>query len=467
MCIDSSMRSAPNGPRHTETPNVLQIHALPIDPAPGRAEATWKSALMAFARRGLVAVTLWLSIYTSLAAQGSTTDSESIELGSRPFYLLEQMAPGPLKDELSRCAAATRHYERTDFSIGHRGAPMRFPEHTRESYVAAATMGAGIVECDVTFTKDRELVCRHDQCDLHATTNIVATELAGKCSQAPQFDAQGNLSNAQAIRCCTSDLTVKEFKSLEGKMDRVNLAATTIQAYLGDEAPRGTLLTHAESIDLLSRLGVGMTPELKIPRVSMPFEGNYAQRHFAQQMIDEYVAAEVDPRRVWPQSFSYEDVLYWVEHTPAFGHQAVFLENRDTTDVNDPVEVAALVPSMQQLARDGVRYLAPPMQMMLAVDPSGRIVPSAYAKAARSNGLQLIGWTTERSGRLETGGGGYYYSTVKDVINNDGDILRVIDVLAQDVGIVGLFSDWPATTTFYANCRPVPGEFLIQGAIGN
>jgi glycerophosphoryl diester phosphodiesterase len=25
-------------------------------------------------------------------------------------------------------------------------------------------------------------------------------------------------------------------------------------------------------------------------------------------------------------------------------------------------------------------------------------------------------------------------------------------VLAQDVGIIGLFSDWPTTTTFYANC---------------
>ena len=25
-------------------------------------------------------------------------------------------------------------------------------------------MGAGILECDVTFTKDLELVCRHAQC---------------------------------------------------------------------------------------------------------------------------------------------------------------------------------------------------------------------------------------------------------------------------------------------------------------
>jgi len=31
-------------------------------------------------------------------------------------------------------------------------------------------------------------------------------------------------------------------------------------------------------------------------------------------------------------------------------------------------------------------------------------------------------------------------------------MLRVLDVLARDVGVRGVFSDWPATTTFYANC---------------
>jgi glycerophosphoryl diester phosphodiesterase len=25
-------------------------------------------------------------------------------------------------------------------------------------------------------------------------------------------------------------------------------------------------------------------------------------------------------------------------------------------------------------------------------------------------------------------------------------------VLAKDVGIMGIFSDWPATVTYYANC---------------
>ena len=64
------------------------------------------------------------------------------------------------------------------FSIAHRGAALMFPEHTEESYRAAARMGAGIVECDVTFTKDKELVCRHAQNDLHRSTNILASNLA-------------------------------------------------------------------------------------------------------------------------------------------------------------------------------------------------------------------------------------------------------------------------------------------------
>ena len=31
-------------------------------------------------------------------------------------------------------------------------------------------------------------------------------------------------------------------------------------------------------------------------------------------------------------------------------------------------------------------------------------------------------------------------------------MLMVLDVLARQVGIRGIFSDWPATVTYYANC---------------
>ena len=107
-------------------------------------------------------------------------------------------------------------FKRTDFSIGHRGAALQFPEHTQESYQAAAKMGAGIMECDVTFTQDKELVCRHSQCDLHTTTNILETALAERCSvpfQPAVFDNNGNLVSAATAQCCTSDITLAEFKS--------------------------------------------------------------------------------------------------------------------------------------------------------------------------------------------------------------------------------------------------------------
>ena len=60
----------------------------------------------------------------------------------------------PLKEHAAALRATGRS-SATDFSIGHRGAALQFPEHTKESYEAGARMGAGILECDVTFTKDR------------------------------------------------------------------------------------------------------------------------------------------------------------------------------------------------------------------------------------------------------------------------------------------------------------------------
>jgi glycerophosphoryl diester phosphodiesterase len=109
-------------------------------------------------------------------------DGDSIQLGPRPFYLVDGMDEGPLKQKLEACKAGPFH--RTTFSIGHRGAAQQFPEHTKEAYEAGARMGAGIVECDVTFTREGELVCRHAENDLHFTTNILQTPLASDMNHA-------------------------------------------------------------------------------------------------------------------------------------------------------------------------------------------------------------------------------------------------------------------------------------------
>ncbi len=178
----------------------------------------------------------------------------------------------------------------------------------------------------------------------------------------------------------------------------------------------------------------------------MPFDG-FTQADYAQKLIDEYKAAGIPAEDVYPQSFNLDDVLYWIENEPDFGKQAVFLESRRDVDPMDPETFS---PSMTELKAMGVNYLAPPLFVLLAQE-DGKIVPSAYAVSAKEAGIELIAWTLERSGPLSSGGG-WYYQTVNDAIDSDGKLYEVVDVLARQVGVKGIFSDWPATTSFYASC---------------
>jgi len=383
--------------------------------------------------------------------RGHEHADQSIQLGPRPFYLIQGMDPGPLKSRLLRCQNGP--FRRTDFSIAHRGAPLQFPEHTKEAYEAGARMGAGIVECDVTFTKDGQLVCRHDECDLHTTTNIVNTDLNASCTT--PWSGAGS-----SPRCCTSDITLAQFKTLKGKMDASNPAATTAAAYLGGTASwrtdlytgRGTLLTLRESIALNKSLGVKHTPELKVGnpvRVAQVFG---SQANYAQAMINEFKRAGVKPRDVYAQSFNLADVTYWVTHEPAFGKQAVYLD-----DVDPSVGIPPLTPAELAAVRaQGVRIFAPPIPALLAVDAANnRLVPSQYAKDIKAAGLGIITWSFERADlRRGAAFGGFYaaYDPEGRVVKKDSDMYYALDALAQDVGVMGVFSDWPATVSYYASC---------------
>ena len=130
-------------------------------------------------------------------------------------------------------------------------------------------------------------------------------------------------------------------------------------------------MTHAESIALLKGLGVKFTPELKAASVAMPYDGDYTQAAYAQQMIDEYKAAGVAPEQVFAQSFNLEDVKYWLAKEPAFGAQAVFLDERDETAGagSDARGDLAAVDGGAEGA--GVNILAPPIWYMLTLTTTG------------------------------------------------------------------------------------------------
>ncbi len=417
-----------------------------------------------------------IAVYSALVPVATAEDGGSkknaVQLGPRPFYLVEGMDPSPLKDKLMRCEDGP--FRRTDFSIGHRGAALQFPEHTKEAYQAGARMGAGIVECDVTFTKGGDLVCRHAENDLHTTTNILQTPLASKCIKPftpATLDAGGSVVTPATAECRTSALSLDEFKSLRGKMDGFNPAAQTVDEFV-DGTPsfrtdlytgRGTLMTLRESIRLNEENGVKHTPELKAgdpASIAAIFGG---QPQYAQAFADVLEDEGVKPNDAFPQSFNVNDILYWVQNTK-YGKQAVFLVDYDdaannillfNTTGQQLVDPAAQLAFFQELKQDGVRIVAPAMPALLAVDGSGHIVPSQLAADLKGMGFEIITWTFERADlRQGASQAGFYFDFDPNgvAIKKDSDMYKALDVLARQVGILGIFSDWPATVTYYANC---------------
>lgn len=383
-----------------------------------------------------------------LIGTACTHTTPDVEPGARPLALIESLPPSALKDQLSACAAGP--FAPSRFSISHRGAPREFPEHTREGYLAAVTMGAGAIECDVTFTKDNQLVCRHSQCDLHSTTNILETPLASTCRQ--PFSPATADQPARA-ECCTSDITLAEFKSLCGRRDRIEPTARSLEQYLDQYAAPGTeseptacgtLMSHADSIELLAPLDVLFIPELKAPMVSMPHR-DMTQAAYMDALINAYRAQGIAPERVRIQSFNPDDLLYLVDRHPEFATNALWLDARGRNPAFAPT-----LADMRATKQAGINTLAPPMPMLLQVDQQGKLQATEYARLAAQAGLELVTWTFENG--QPTDPRNWMYANVRDYLQHDSQMLEILHALHEEVGISGIFSDWPGTTTYYANC---------------
>ena len=379
-------------------------------------------------RRFSLLTLLMLAVGTAQAATNPT---------DRALTLAADLPASALKDRLQNCASGP--FYPTEFSIAHRGAPLGYPEHSREGYIAAANMGAGIIECDVTFTKDLELVCRHSQCDLASSTNILRTELASTCRQ-PFTPAQnGEPASAQ---CCTSDITLAEFKTLCARPDVKNTQAANIDEYLAPlkspviDQPNqcGTVMSHRDSIELVRDLGAAFIPELKRPEVAMPFNG-FRQQDYANKLLTEYQQAGIPANRVYPQSFSIEDVRHWIEKHPEFAHQTIWLVPRPR-QITPPT-----LQELRSLRSQGLNIIAPPIPMLVWQNSKGQVVPTEFARAVKASGLKIITWTFESA-----------KATAAVYGDQPGLMLEALDVLAQDIGVSGVFSDWPGTVTYYANC---------------
>jgi hypothetical protein len=68
-------------------------------------------------------------LLVAAAAFFGRADALPVRLGPRPGFLVADMADSALKTSLQKCLDdPAMEYKPHDFSIGHRGAPLLFPE---------------------------------------------------------------------------------------------------------------------------------------------------------------------------------------------------------------------------------------------------------------------------------------------------------------------------------------------------
>ena len=134
---------------------------------------------------------------------------------------------------------------RRQLLIAHRGASAYAPENTLPAFRLAIHMGANYVEYDLQVTKDKQLVCLHDE-TLERTTNV--EEIF------PQRYSAGGQGGDSTRRWYVYDFTLEEIR-------RLDAGAWFGEKYKGTRVP-----TFQEALDEM-RGRAGHLIELKAPEM--------------------------------------------------------------------------------------------------------------------------------------------------------------------------------------------------------
>jgi glycerophosphoryl diester phosphodiesterase len=132
----------------------------------------------------------------------------------------------------------------TPWLVAHRGASAYAPENTVPAFRLAAAQGATFVEFDLRLTKDRQLICLHDE-SLERTTNVEEVF-------PDRFRTTRGADGAPTRRWMLADFTLAELRTLDA-------GSWFSPAFRGTRLP-----TFAETVDSL-RGQSGLFIEIKSP----------------------------------------------------------------------------------------------------------------------------------------------------------------------------------------------------------
>lgn len=397
-----------------------------------------------------------------------------------------------LRGSISTCAAPLA---RSNKVFAHRGAPLVAPEETEESWRIGVESGAGFIECDASITRSQTFVCRHSVCDLHFTTDILSRpELAAKCQSPFTPRTDGGAAHAE---CCTFDFEDAELAQLCATMEQVtNPDAATVDTYLlgapGFRSPYiaqqrcHPLMWYEQYLALARKWRVNTIPELKdtdrqdlndflaaTGRTVFGLADQFAREAAVRGFGRHSEAAVAKGGTVVLQTFDHRVAQHWTTIRPLPSIEfmwSTFLPlhaGEDDPDCKTFDCGAGMV--ISSLARQGVAFFGPPLQLLLS-SAGHRTVPSNasvwYSRLAREHGAALMSWSIERSGCSTTaatpsvqpaaiGTCDWYWGSTEGISSyQHEDTLLALHVLFQDVGIAGIFADFPATASAYLNCVP-------------
>ena len=145
--------------------------------------------------------------------------------------------------------ASPEYKPQSVINIAHRGSSGMLPEHTVAAYERAVVDGADFIECDICITKDLQLVCRHESL-LDFTTDVTtrSDEFHDKLSE---YTIWGEVKRGYF----TVDFTLEELKRLSA-IQRVPFRDQT-------QNGKYEIPTLGEFIAVAKANGVGIYPEIK------------------------------------------------------------------------------------------------------------------------------------------------------------------------------------------------------------
>lgn len=382
-----------------------------------------------------------------------------ISLGPSPYFVLSQLLSDDddvsmeLKNILDTCAKENTMFHASHFIASADGinnidhGRMPYPPHTLTSYEAALRMGAGMVQCPVTFSKDRKLVCRKEQCDLHYTTDVLShpdQRLASKCAQ--PFIPSDGFNRPVQVRCCTNDFTLQELQMLNcrcsgaasAKSAGVNDWGMTVLDYLGPSPPcvPAKIPSHEEFIQLVDSWNANFAPT-QVPFIDSGDVHDYNQEMLSRQILSSYVDGfHIDSARIFPISQNMKDLVLWKKEFPLYSKNAMALDviSEDASDMD------SLSEHFSSFVKIGVyNVIAPDVGMILKQseesDSRHSFRSTVYSSVAKEMGMGI-------------------FAMWNGSITQDINALHILHNLKTQGGVQGFFADvsFVPITTFYDNC---------------